>query len=43
MNHFSDAIFEDLFIIDILEALKTEQIDAIYNTIMKLKADGGNE
>ena len=27
----------------ILEALKTEQIDAIYNTIMKLTADGGNE
>ena len=27
----------------ILEALKTEQIDAIYNTIMKLTADGGAE
>ena len=27
----------------ILEALKTEQIDAIYNTIMKLTAEGGAE
>ena len=27
----------------ILEALKTEQIDAIYNTIMKLAAEGGAE
>ena len=27
----------------ILEALKTEQIDAIYNTIMKLTQDGGAE
>jgi hypothetical protein len=27
----------------ILEALKTEQIDAIYNTIAKLTAEGGNE
>jgi hypothetical protein len=27
----------------ILEALKTEQIDAVYNTINKLCAEGGNE
>ena len=27
----------------ILEALKTDQIDAIYNTIMKMTAEGGNE
>ena len=27
----------------ILEALKTEQIDAIYNTITRLTAEGSNE
>ena len=43
MGDINNSNTQIIIFLTILEALKTEQIYAIYNTIMKLTADGGNE